>query len=145
MVRLAREHPQLLAGAPPKPKLPPRTHKHSLWGCDPVDPHRVGEEDFFVHRHGEIYVDGSAHNASFPDIAAAGAAIVQLGDDAKVIRYGLVPLPLDLKQSAEVAEDVGAIQAARFAESPMLVIDRQSTVGHVKNPDGALSLSLIHI
>ena len=72
-------------------------------------------------------------------MAYAGAAAVQLTGPDTPVRKLIMPLPLRLKQAAEVAEDYAAVMAAFYSEDPSLVIDRMSTVKHAKDPSAALS------
>ena len=64
-----------------------------------------------------------------------------MGPIGNVVRTVLLPLPLTLKQAAEVAEDYGAVTAAALSgpRQPRLLVDRQSTVTHAANPHAALA------
>ena len=65
--------------------------------------------------------------------------MVQLHPDGTVARWACVPVPASFRQGAEVAEDLGAVCAAMWAQHPRLLIDRLSTVRHCQDPRTAMA------
>ena len=63
----------------------------------------------------EVYIDGSSYHVAHPDIAHAGAAVVQLTADGKLDRGVLGRVPTFAPQSANFAEHYGHMLADHWA------------------------------
>ncbi len=82
---------------------------------------------------GPVYTDGSATHAMYPEVAAAGAAAVQITSD-ETIKYVLYSLDQTVPTSAVVSEHVALIHATMFAISPIHVVsDCQAVVSLLRN------------
>ena len=89
----------------------------------------------FQPSDGPVFVDGSAYVGQWPELAAAGASLVQMTEDCVVHKKVFLPLPIDLEQSAAAAERYALPWTDKLARGLLsLYTDCQSVLTDWKRP-----------
>ena len=75
-----------------------------------------GVAPFLPLSGGDLFTDGSQFNNQWPELACAGAAILQLDQQGVITRAILITLPISVQQDAAVAVQVAAVMAVLHSE-----------------------------
>ena len=88
-----------------------------LYSKDRTKP--VTERPFFLVPEGDIFTDGATYYGDYPEVAIAGAGIVQIDENGEVTNAAYICVPSFLPQDAATAEQLAATAALWLAENFM--------------------------